>query len=80
MIDERKRKGSKLLVSRIEAEGGLLGGTFRPGLGFAKVAVAVVCREAHTDGLGDAEFFHRHAIHHVGAGHGALGVGDDDEL
>ena len=63
-------------MTRVEPEGGNLRGAFR----FRLVAHAVVCGEAHADGFGNSEFFHRHTVHHVGAGHGALGVGDDDEL
>ena len=63
------------LGSGIEAEGGFLGG----GVGLAGFDVVRV-GEAHADGFGDAEFLHGHAIHHIGAGHGAFGVGDDDEL
>ncbi len=62
---------------RVESQGGFLGGALGFGLG---VAGAVIGGEAHADGFGNAEFFHGHAVHHVGAGHGALGVGDDDEL
>ena len=60
----------------VEPEGGFLRGgfVFLAGLRF------VGGGEAHADGLGNPELLHRHAIHHVGAGHGALGVGDDDEL
>ena len=67
---------ARVFYLRIESEGCFLCGAFR----FGFVALAVVGGEAHADGFGDAEFFHSHAIHHVGAGHGALGVGDDDEL
>ncbi len=64
------------VISRVEPEGGFLRGAFRFGL----VALAVVRGEAHADGFRNTELFHRHAIHYVGAGHGALRVGDDDEL
>ena len=59
--------------SSVEAFGGFLTGRF----GFDFV---ILGGEAHPDGLGDSELFHGDAIHDVGAVHGALAVGHDDEL
>ena len=61
----------------IEAQGCFLSG--RLGFGFAVVRVSSL-REAHANRLRYTEFFHGHPIHHIGASHGAFGVGDDDEL
>ncbi len=46
----------------------------------AALAAAVALAEVDADDLGDAGLLHGDAVDDVGLGHGALAVGDDDEL
>jgi len=69
---------SLYLVLGVQPQRRFLGGGL--GFGFGRFFVVVGLGEAHAYGLADAEFLHGDVVHHIGAGHGALGGGDDDEL